>query len=692
MTADANGGSEHLFDTLERQLQRMLACRSEEALDPTFVEEEATLCDLLLPVLIRLAGRREEWANGALAELCRRWRRGLVTCITPHYLRLCIQEAARQDRKGWLPLVPEDAPAPPDPSPGPMIDLIHQEEDLEAEQARSRLLEEVVKFVESLEDPQLQELARAMLQATDLAWGFFSRYAREKTKAPSAVTKMKQALDERFRDHLRKVGDFPAIDLSVRRHPGAPGSRGGKAMNTPYALFDPHSQYNALRASLMTREKIRGYFLWRRTRRAHGLEHPGPSPDRPPLVFRGGSPPVRLQAQVTIPRSESLPGRYTITVRLDPRDAPPPGTACRAFLIEQGVLDRLRALATPAVVCREGTCVTVRDLCTGQVRAEIGKGRDVRAAAVLGEDQVVLQTLEGGLEVWNTVTGELATRLTPCPQDGNHGLVVSATGEVAWGNATGQVVALAPGTDEKRIVQRHPAPVVALTALPDGRLASAHADGVVCVGSKICVAPEGDPVGTLTAWGENGVAFTTPGGQVHVWSLDSDCLESLSGQASWLASLPDGRLAVAGTGGLTVWEVGSSVEHFLTDAPTRIILAAPGARLVKVAEDGSLWGWNLRTGTERLLQARQSGATFIDPLACGRLRPSLPGEEEAALSYLLDHRVLSEEFSTQQALSALPELEGQWQKNGITLDAEVPDDSPNISSRARVVVVLGPGA
>jgi hypothetical protein len=406
--------------------------------------------------------------------------------------------------------------------------------------------------------------------------------------------------------------------------------------------------------------------------------------------LRGNTPPVRLSAQVDLPHADPLPDRYSIRVRFDPQNTPTRGTACRAFLIEQGVLDRLRARAAPAVVCREGTRLTIRDLCTGQVRAEVGAGRRVRAAAVLSEDQVVLQTLEGGIEVWDTLSGDLTTWVEPRMEAGHCGLAVSSTGEVAWGNAAGQVTALDPRTCTRRVVQQHPAPVVALATLPDGRLASGHTDGTVCVAGETCADPERDPISGLTSCGENGIAFKTPLGRVYRWAPGTDRLAALPGLASWLASLPDGRLALAGVEGLTVWDADSPGRHLLTDAPTQSILAAPGPRLVKLASDGSLWSWNLRTGSDRLLLGRESGQAFADPLACGRLRPALPEEDEAALSWLFDHRVVSEEFPAQQALSALPELEGQWHGEEITLDAGIPADSPNISSRAWVVVVLSP--
>ena len=118
--------------------------------------------------------------------------------------------------------------------------------------------------------------------------------------------------------------------------------------STTYALFDPHSAFNNLRASLLPREKIRGYFYWRQTCRKWGEEQKGPSVSRPPLVFCGGAPPKQLNARVTIPREDPLPDHYTIEVTfLEPIDLPFGGVPCRAFIVEQGVLDRLRARCAP---------------------------------------------------------------------------------------------------------------------------------------------------------------------------------------------------------------------------------------------------------------------------------------------------------------------------------------------------------
>jgi hypothetical protein len=290
-------------------------------------------------------------------------------------------------------------------------------------------------------------------------------------------------------------------------------------MNTPYALFDPNSAYNILRANLATHEKIRGYFYWRQTRRARGEEHPGPSPDRPPLVFRGGSPPVPLQADVTIPKTEPLPGRYAIEVTLREQGDPlPVGAACRAFLVEQDVLERLRARATPAIVCREGESLTLRDLVTGQVRASIRLGRGILSAAVLDEQRVAVR-LSSAVRLWDTVSGTLNTVAEPLAEK-------------------------------------------------------------------------------------------------------------------------------------TSWELPASAAA---------IQDRCGAHL---------------------------GQGDNEPLAVGSLRPALGRKDDVALAQLLDHRLLSEDFAVQQPIAALPELEGRLAGNRIVLEANIPPGSPNISDRARVVVVM----
>jgi hypothetical protein len=81
----------------------------------------------------------------------------------------------------------------------------------------------------------------------------------------------------------------------------------------------------------------------------------------------------------------------------------------------------------------------------------------------------------------------------------------------------------------------------------------------------------------------------------------------------------------------------------------------------------------------------------LDRLRTQGLRSSLAEKDDLAIAQLLDHRLLSEEFAVQQAVAALPELEGRLQGTRIVLEADIPPGSPNISDRARVVVVIGEG-
>jgi hypothetical protein len=199
------------YASLNEQFRRMLACmRSggpEGHLEPAFAEEEAKLCDLLLPVLTRLARGREEWANGALVELCCRWRRGLMNGITPWYLNVCIQEAARRECIGWVPVLAFEATNRADVTPKPATELIRRSEEEEARRQLARLCEEVPRFVGSLADcPDLQGLVQAMLWAGDLSRGFWKRYAGEQGTSPGTISKWKEKLEERFDHHLRAAG------------------------------------------------------------------------------------------------------------------------------------------------------------------------------------------------------------------------------------------------------------------------------------------------------------------------------------------------------------------------------------------------------------------------------------------------------------------------------------------------------
>src|SRR5205823_3877101 len=144
-----------------------------------------------------------------------------------------------------------------------------------------------------------------------------------------------------------------------------------------------------------------GYFYWRQTRRTRGEERSGPSPDRPPLVSPVGARPVLLKARVTVPPTDPLRGRSTIeVVFVGQVDLPAGGVPCRAFIVEQAVLDRLRARGLPAVVCREGERLTLRDLATGQTRTSIAAGPSLLSAAVLDEQRVVALASSGEVRLW----------------------------------------------------------------------------------------------------------------------------------------------------------------------------------------------------------------------------------------------------------------------------------------------------
>src|SRR6478735_6093161 len=130
-------------------------------------------------------------------------------------------------------------------------------------------------------------------------------------------------------------------------------------MSESHALFDPRSKYAARRACAIVPEKIRGYFLWQKTLREKGGYHEGRP--LPSLVLRAGSPPTLARAQVTLPGEPELGDRFTIRVELlDDKDT----CRCRAFLVDRVVLDQLRKVAAPGVVCREGDSLTLRDLAT----------------------------------------------------------------------------------------------------------------------------------------------------------------------------------------------------------------------------------------------------------------------------------------------------------------------------------------
>jgi hypothetical protein len=120
-------------------------------------------------------------------------------------------------------------------------------------------------------------------------------------------------------------------------------------MSEKLALFDPASYYNRLRACVRTEDKLRGFFHWLtvRDRHAPARGEPAVRPGPLRLVFSAERPEEALPADVQagfVPddRGGAAFG-LAVQLRQHPGDPPRKKTACRAYLLEQAVLGRLRS-------------------------------------------------------------------------------------------------------------------------------------------------------------------------------------------------------------------------------------------------------------------------------------------------------------------------------------------------------------
>jgi hypothetical protein len=120
------------------------------------------------------------------------------------------------------------------------------------------------------------------------------------------------------------------------------------------ALFDPDSYYNRLRACIRPEDKLRGFFHWLHVRDRYAPAPGGPAGRRPALrlVLSAGRPeePIAAHVEANLVADDRGGTRLVPSVGLQrpPGDIPQKKTACRVYLLEQAVLERLRA-ADPAL-------------------------------------------------------------------------------------------------------------------------------------------------------------------------------------------------------------------------------------------------------------------------------------------------------------------------------------------------------
>jgi hypothetical protein len=126
-------------------------------------------------------------------------------------------------------------------------------------------------------------------------------------------------------------------------------------MTSKSSLFDPHSLYSRLRASIAPEDKMRGYFRWLQLEQQRAQSEDtrvrplaaAQAKQRHYLILQAARPQEPLQAEmdVFIRRDEDGENRIHLSLGLAPQtDRPRHKTACRAYLLDPAVLELLQTV------------------------------------------------------------------------------------------------------------------------------------------------------------------------------------------------------------------------------------------------------------------------------------------------------------------------------------------------------------
>ena len=185
-----------------------------------------------------------------------------------------------------------------------------------------------------------------------------------------------------------------------------------------------------------------------------------------------------------------------------------------------------------------------------------------------------------------------------------------------------------------RILTGHSGPVLALAALPGGRVVSGSADG----GLRVWDLATGQTVRTLAGHGGwvNAVAVLPDGRVVsgsddrslRVWDLTTgEGVRILEGDAGWVSAvavLPHGRIVSGGgDGSLRVWDLATGETMRILEGHAGSVFAVaalPDGRVVSGSADCSLRVWDLATGeTVRILEGNARWVSAVAVLPDGRV-------------------------------------------------------------------------
>jgi hypothetical protein len=429
----------------------------------------------------------------------------------------------------------------------------------------------------------------------------------------------------------------------------------------PHPLFDPTSPLNRLRACTRPEDKLRGYFHWLGFRKERsGASSPPRAAGRPSfLVLRAGDPEKPLSADLEVSLlSEPVAGapglcagerRLALDFRLrDSRDFPRREVACRAYLLDEAVLERL------------GQRLRARRMRSGKEGREPGQAPqgEVRALTAL-PDGCFVSWGDGEIRLSDPETG------AACNTVARHaGPVVALAalpdGRFASGDADGTIRLWDPAAGTNRTVSPHPGPLSALAALPDGRLASAGKEGRICLrhpgGGAVQTLDLRRPVVALAALPDGRLVSADVSGMTQLWDPVTGAAETAGARGRVRAVLPDGRLVFQDQrDNVRLWDPAAHAEQVVAlPEAGRVLAVLPDGRLALADEEG-----HVRLAA---LPAAKPGARVV---------PSF-------LPALFRDDFLGSDFEAARILSAIPEVEGtvDAQGHGRLARLAVPDGEP----------------
>jgi hypothetical protein len=413
----------------------------------------------------------------------------------------------------------------------------------------------------------------------------------------------------------------------------------------PHALFDPASPLNRLRACTRPEDKLRGYFHWLGFRKECPGEPPPRAAGRPSfLVLRAGDPERPLSADLEVsllgepvagaPGLRAGERRLALDFRLrDSRDFPRGEVACRAYLLDEAVLERLgQRLRT--------------------VRMKSGKEGMEPGPAPQGEVRALTALPDGRFVSWGDGEIRLSDPETgaACNTVARHkGPVVALAalpdGRFASGDADGTIRLWDPAAGTNRPVAPHPGPLSALAVLPDGRLASAGKEGRICLrypaGGAVETLDLRRAVVALAALPDGRLVSGDVSGMTQLWDPVTGAAETAGVRGRFRAVLPDGRLVYQDKQDrVRLWDPAAHAEQVVAlPEAGRVLAALPDGRLVLGDEEGRVRPAALPAGT--------------GPRATPVFLPALFRDD-----------FLAGDFEAARILSAIPEVEGTVDARG----------------------------